>query len=136
MGSRKCIFTGKDSNTKTKILEGEAQGEEKFNWTLNVPTCLEYKERKGEGMASDLEIDIHETFYLLELARMRVKHLENKLESLQAKNNQTEEEKPSKKSIHKKDRQIKQAIHEKEVVQATEEKLEKVLEKRSSKMWE
>jgi hypothetical protein len=113
---RKCAYTGKDAESKDSVIPKKKLEQEIHNWTKEVPVCNEYKNEKTDRMPTDLEMDIQETFYLLELARMRVLYLENKLEKLQSGyKGKPKSEKPTK-SMKKKESQIKKAHHVDEVL--------------------
>lgn len=138
---RKCIFTNKESKTKRSIIPRDKADGEIHNWTLYSPMSLEYD--KENRMPTDQEMEIHETFYMLELARLKVKYLETKLKDLQEQNGNSkkppEERKktakstPKKKRKTKKEKEIEAAIHEKEVIQNTN--VSEVLENRKD-MWD
>lgn len=87
MSKRKCAYTGKDSFCSDKPLPSEVAEQEIHNWTNNLPCAVEYKESKKNQLPNDLEAEIHETFYLLEITRWKVKYLEIKLAKLQEVNN-------------------------------------------------
>lgn len=158
MSARKCIFTNKDSNTKRSIIPKSEADEEIHNWTLYSPMNMDYD--KENRMPTNHEMEMHETFYMLELARLKVKYLEMKLKDLQEKNPKPTPNEPQnnpkptpepseelellkkgnskkKKRKTKKEKEIEMAEHEKEVVQNVD--LDKALEKRRKKkkdMWE
>jgi hypothetical protein len=126
---RKCIYTNQDSDCLDKIIPSE----EVHNWTLKAPCSSIYRESKGNDLPTDLEMEIHETFYLLELSRVKIKYLEAKLLKLQ------EENKDSRKPIKKtgaakknkekiKDKQIEASIAIKEIMEDNEVKIDELLE--------
>lgn len=128
---RNCAYTGKDSLCKDNIIPRDLIEEEVHNWTNGLPSSIEYKESKGSEFPTDLEMDIHETFYLIEITRVRLKYLEQKLKRLQEQNM---ERKPIKKTGAKqakkekiKQRQIETAIVEKEIVEDNEDKIQEYL---------
>jgi hypothetical protein len=128
---RNCAYTGKDSLCKDNILPRDVIEDEIHNWANGLPSSIEYKESKGSDFPTDLEMDIHETFYLIEITRVRLKYLEKKLEKLQAQNN---ERKPIQKTGAKqkkkekiKQKQIETAIVEKEIVEDNSSKIEEYL---------
>jgi hypothetical protein len=77
---RKCIYTGKESLCRDKPMPNNLAGDEIHNWANAVPCSLEYKESKKDQMPNDIEAKIFETFYLLEIARWKVRYLELKYE--------------------------------------------------------
>jgi len=146
---RKCIYTGKDSDAKDRILPDNP-----FNWANNAPTTKEYKEKKSK-YPTELEMQANETFHLLELARNRVIFYEEKLKEIQENikkyngntenidkiqiedkitNAQPENTKISGKP-KKRDLEIKKAIEEKEIMEDSKKAIEEVLKKRSN-LWD
>lgn len=136
MSKRKCVYTNNESDCLDKVIPSE----ETHNWTLKVPCSTIYKESKGNDLPTDLEMEIHETFYMLELYRVKVKYLEAKLLKLQ------EENKGSRKPIKKtgaakknrekiKDNQIEASIAIKEIMEDNEPKIEELLETRKRSLF-
>jgi hypothetical protein len=128
---RNCAYTGKDSMCTDKVLPAEIAEQEIHNWTNKLPCSLEYKESKTDDFPTDMEAEIQETFYLLEIARWKVKFLEEKLKKLQSENNKR---KPIKKTgVAKKNKEIKKqkeievAQTVKEIVSDNEDKIEEFL---------
>jgi len=85
MAKRKCIYTGLYSNCKEKIIPSPYVGNEKHNWAINLPVNEEYRHLKDNRMPTDLEIEAHENFYLLELAKIKALYFNKKLENLDKK---------------------------------------------------
>lgn len=75
---RKCAYTGKDSFCTDKPLHSTVAGSELHNWANAMPCSIEYKESKKDDIPNDTEIKIFEVFYLLEIARLKVRYLELK----------------------------------------------------------
>jgi phosphoenolpyruvate carboxylase len=128
---RKCAYTGKESLCTDKVIPRELSDEEIHNWTNSLPCSIEYKESKGADFPNDLEAEIHETFYLLEIYRWKVKYLEKKLEILQQQNNTRRPIKKTgaaqKKKEKAKEKQIEAAIKEKQIVEDNSLKIEEFL---------
>lgn len=138
MDKRKCIYTGKEADGSDNVIPKSKAGDELHNWTNKVPCNSEYKLEKQGNMPSELEMEAHEAFTLMELHRNKAKYYELKLEEIQKKICKNTE-KIQKKSVKiqkksKKDKQIEQAYIEKEVTEP--EKYEEVLEKRKESLWE
>ena len=140
MTIRKCIYTGKDSDAKDRLLPDNP-----FNWTNTAPTTKEYKEKKGE-FPTELEMQANEIFHLLELARNRVLFYEAKLAEIQkelkkydigTEKEEKIQEKPQKNTqkTSRKDMEIKKAIEEKEILEESEKAIEEVLKKKTS-LWD
>lgn len=128
---RNCAYTGKDSLCKDNVIPRDLIEEEIHNWTNGLPSSIGYKESKASEFPTDLEMDIHETFYLIEITRIRLKYLEQKLKRLQEQNT---ERKPIKKTGARqakkekiKQKQIETAIVEKEIVEDNSSKIEEYL---------
>lgn len=85
MSRRKCIFTGEPAKIKTKILNRNfiSDQDELHNWTNGVPCSEEYEKFRGNGLPTELEMEVNECFHLLELARLRVKYYEVRLRKSQ-----------------------------------------------------
>lgn len=138
---RKCAYTGKVATSKDAVIPKKHLQNELHNWTKEVPVCNEYKNEKQDRMPTDHEMKIQETFYELELARMKVKYLENKLQNLQEvcvqfttkKQDIIPSVKPTK-GEKKKAAQIEKAYHQKDVVEEVEQEIVEYLKKRS--MWD
>ena len=92
--------------------------DELHNWCNEAPISAEYKEIKKENLPTELEMQLHETFKLLELARLRVKYYEAQLKELQDSNNKTIKKVPKKNkkpvSAIRKEKQIETAITKKQ----------------------
>lgn len=134
MDKRKCIYTGKEADGSDNVIPKSKAGDELHNWTNKVPCSSEYKLKKQGELPTELEMEAHEAFTLMELHRNKAKYYELKLEEIQKKIQKTAKkpQKTAKKS--KKDKQIEQAYIEKEVTEP--EKYEEVLEKRKESLWE
>lgn len=133
MNSRKCIYTGLDAQAKDNVIpKSELNLNELHNWANKAPVSLRYKEVKSNRMPNDLEILANETFHLLELAKLKVLYLENKLIDIQKELKKNLP--PVKKSKNaKKEREIEQAHHEVDVIKEADKKIEKTLSKRRKK---
>jgi len=132
MGKRKCAYTGQESECTDKALYKDFAEEEIHNWTNSIPCSISYKESKKDLFPTDIEAEIHETFYLLEIYKWKVKYLEKKLSTLQEKNNsRTPTEKTGvaqKNKEKKKQKEIESAIAIKEIAEDNESKIDTFLE--------
>jgi len=128
---RKCAYTGNESECTDKVLPSIEAGEEVHNWTNALPSSRDYKDSKAGEMPTDIEAEIHETFYLLELARWKVKFLEDKLSKLQANNNsrqpvkKTGAAKKNKEKIKEKQIETAKVIHD--IMEDNESKIDNFL---------
>ena len=124
MSGRKCVYTGKDANCKDKVIPHDG-GDIDHNWANTVPCNSAYKNNKGNRLPTDKEMEINETFKLLELARMKVDFFEKKLKKLQEENVTLKVKKSAKQK--RKDKEIKTAYKEKEIKEVD---LDKIVEKK------
>lgn len=153
MGSRKCVYTGKDANCTDKVIPHDG-GDIDHNWANSVPCSKEYKNRKGLNMPTEIEMELNRSFKHLELAKMDVAYWEKRIEMLRELNSTSEveksikptekpkkeqksvtlePEKASKRQKAKKEKEIKTAYKEKEIQEVD---LEKVVKKKKDKvMW-
>lgn len=83
---RDCAYSGVESTCQDKALPSYLGEDVAHNWVNSLPCSIVYKESKAGELPTDQEAEIHETFYLLELARWKVKYLELKLAKLQKEN--------------------------------------------------
>lgn len=131
MEKRPCAYTGQDSDCSDKVLPSELAGNEVHNWTNSLPTTRDYKDSKAGHAPTDIEAEIHETFYLLEIARWKTKFLEDKLLRLQQINNSRQPIKKTgaaQKNKQKiKEKQIEASIVINEVIKDNESKIDEVL---------
>lgn len=134
MSTRKCIYTGEQAGARDTILPKKSLREdEKHNWVTSVPISLEYKNFKKDRMPNDNEMEAYLLFIMLETSRVEVRYLEDKLVKIQKKLKKTL---PKIKLVsNKKAKQIEQAVHEKEIVQKSEEGLKEVLKSHNT-LWE
>lgn len=136
---RNCAYTDKESFCSDRILPKELAEDEVHNWAISMPASVDYKESKGGELPSDLEVEIHETFYLIELTKIRLKFLEKKLEKLQQINPsrgpapKSGAAQKNKEKIKKK--QIEAAIVEKEIVEDNSSKIDEFLEKKKKSLF-
>jgi len=133
---RKCVYTGVEAEAKETVLPKKAleQGE-KHNWASYVPVSLRYKEFKKDRPPTDLEFSAYETFFMLEMARMNVLCLEEKLAKTQAQIRKTLPEVNKRVVSRKKEKEIKQAVQEKKAVQASDKGMKEILDKKKN-LWE
>jgi hypothetical protein len=82
MTKRKCVYTGQDSNDKDSVIPRHLIKDE-HNWSVYVPTTSDYKQQKINRQPSELEIQAVETFYLLEMAKLKVEFYESQLAKIQ-----------------------------------------------------
>lgn len=116
MSKRNCIYTGLPAEKTDKVVPKEG-GDESHNWINSVPCSVIYKEKvKKRKLPSDLEVQAHKTFAMLELARLDVARFEKELVEIQKKickiNNISN---PLFKKHISKNKQIEIAYKEKEV---------------------
>jgi hypothetical protein len=139
VSKRKCAYTGKESLCTDRVMPKEMAQEEIHNWTNNLPCSIEYKESKAGDLPNDLEADIHETFYLLEIARWKVRFLEQKLARLQEINNTRKPVKKTgvsqKNKQVQKEKQIETAITIKEVEESNSLKIDEFLENKKKALF-
>lgn len=138
MAIRKCIYTNKDARSKDSILPKEVLGEEIYNWAAQVPCNTEYLDQKVGKIPSELEMQANEIFHLLELAKLRVVFYEQKLQTIQDKIRPTYKEivKNTPTVAEKtKEKQIKQMIVEKEVVEEITKDIDQVFAAKR-KLWD
>jgi hypothetical protein len=76
---RNCIFTNLPANTKLQISKGWS---EKHNWAKNVPCTKEYLKKRGKYPFNDIELRLVQTFYEIEVAKITIKALEDRMEHL------------------------------------------------------
>ena len=135
---RKCIYTNKEAKSKDSLFPRETLGEEIHNWTVQVPCNSEYLKSKANDQPTELEMQANEIFHLLELARLRVIFYENKLEAIQVQISTTYKEvvKTGPTVAEKtKEKQIKQMIVEKELVEEVSKDIDKLFSEKR-KLWE
>lgn len=136
--SRKCIYTGLVADAKDSLIPKiSLDEEERHNWANKVPVSSRYKNFKQYRTPTDLEVEANEIFYLIELTKLRLAHLQEKQKQIQAKLLQhlpppEELEQASK----KKAKQIEQAEHEVDVIKPAEQGLEKILKEYSKNIWD
>lgn len=111
MDIRKCVYTGLTAKCKDSLIPKNILGNEIHNWTSEVPCNIFYKEIKKEREPNELELMALEYFYLLEVAKIKVKYYEGKLREVQEKIGFKEPtpEDLFKKNENKVDRQIREA---------------------------
>lgn len=137
MSIRKCIYTGKDAESKDNVLPKKFIGDEIHNWANQAPCSAEYKNIKQDRLPSELELQANELFRLLELAKIRVKHYELKIEEIQQELGQntqkTEEKEPKKNKLTKKLKEEKTMIHEKKIIEEVD--FDKIIDERKKDIW-
>jgi hypothetical protein len=121
MTKRKCVYTGQDSNDKDSVIPRHLIKDE-HNWSVYVPTTSDYKQQKINRQPSELEIQAVETFYLLEMAKLKVEFYESQLAKIQDQINKEYEPLPvqkpknqGKNAEKKKQKQIEIAEKEKNI---------------------
>lgn len=137
MDIRKCIYTNEPSTAKDSILPKKIAGQEVHNWSNHVPCSQEYKDFKKDRAPTELEMQAHEAFHNLEMAKIRVKYYENLLSEIQAKilKNKDFIEFKNRPRTDKKEEQIQKAIREHSLLQETEDKVNELIEQKK-KLWE
>ena len=134
MSIRKCIYTGKEADSKDNVVPKKELGEELHNWTNKAPVSREYKEDKQDRMPTELEYELNKLFYKLEMAKMDVLYYSKKIEEAQRELRNKFEKKNNVKKQVKKDRQIKQAFKEKAVLDAVEDVEKEIIAKKEG-LW-
>ena len=132
---RKCIYTGEIASAKDSVVPRKALGNELHNWAGKAPVSKEYKDWKKDRMPSEDEMELNRLFHKLELAKLDVVYLETKIQKLQEKTIKEFEKRPKKiKKETKKDKEIKQAIAEKEAIEISDKAINQVIKNRKN-MW-
>lgn len=136
MSKRNCTYTGEEAKVSDNVVPKAKAGEEIHNWTNKVPCSEDYKELKQGRLPTELEMEAHGHFVLMELYRNKAKWHEEKLKEIQETLKlDLEDYKLSRKQKQtKKDRQIEQAYIEKEVTEP--KKYEEILDKRKDSLWD
>jgi hypothetical protein len=138
MTIRKCVYTGGEAKSKDSVLPKKVLGEESHNWTLHVPCNTDYKAQKGDKLPTELELQAHELFHLVELSKLRTSYYEAKLAEVQAKILEAfavpDPAKPTK-SVKIKEEQIKKAIVQKEVLEENKKDMDQFFEKKRA-LWD
>lgn len=116
MSKRKCAYTGKESECEDKVIPPSLSGGEVHNWTNRLPSSRDYKDSKAGNFPTDIEAEIQETFYLLEIARWKAKFLEDKLDKLQQENNSRQPVKKTGVAKKNKEKEKKQQIEASQVI--------------------
>jgi len=136
---RKCIFTGRESDCKTRVLPAQflSPEDEIFNWANKVPTCKEYDSVKSNRLPDDLEMLANEYFHYLELARLRVRYYEEKIAEI---NERLELRLPKEQRMSKKiSKDYDKALNLESILETTEkivdDKIQADFEK-SKKLWD
>jgi len=134
-----CVYTGRQSRVADYTVNKK---EIPHNWANKVPCNVEYRELKNGRPPTELELEANETFYLLELAKIRVKHYELKLKDIQDKINEglgIKIEKHIEKKIQKqadvKMKEMDKAVEMKEAIEIAETSVNKIIEERKKKIW-
>lgn len=83
---RTCVFTGRKSKSKSRVIHEQFCGnEEKANWVNFIPISGNYENFKKDRLPNELEMKANEYFRMLELYKLRVKFYETKLRQVQKK---------------------------------------------------
>lgn len=122
MGPKKCIYTNEEAGSKDFVMP--KADKTLHNWANRAPVSPEYQNKKKGRLPTDLEMEANRIFHLLELARLEVAYLEEKLKEVQEK------------ITGKKQDEIEKSYHIKELVEDFEEKAEEKLKKDTKKIWE
>ena len=85
MDIRKCVYTGLQAKCKDTLIPKSILGNEIHNWVSEIPCNTFYKELKKDKNPNELELMAFEYFYMLEIAKVKVKYYENKLKEVQDK---------------------------------------------------
>lgn len=143
---RKCIFTGLDAYSKSKLLFLDKTHPEIHNWSNSVPCNSDYATFKQNRSPTASEISCFNLFWQVELLKMleltkaqnqlMVEVLEQQLLKFQAINlksfNEWLKTKPENKT---KEKEIKKAYAEKEIVESLNTEIDSFFSKKS-KLWE
>jgi hypothetical protein len=151
MEKRTCVYTGKEAKAKDRPILSD---DERHNWSNRAPISLEYLPLRSSSLPTALEMEAVETFYNLEIAKLRVAYFDARLSEIQKELSKNLPEpnvgphnsKPkvdphnSKPNVgphnsKQKEREIVAAIHEKEVIQEAEKDIEEMLKDNMKKMW-
>ena len=125
---RKCIYTGKPAKLKDLVIPKPLLLEDEVhNWANKVPMSDLYR-KESDRVPTDIELEAHKYFYLLELSRLHVLYYESKLKEIQ----DTINKKRTKRSRNKKEKQEKIMYKELEV-QQMQEKIDSILKERAKK---
>ena len=125
---RKCIYTDKPAKLKDLVIPKPLLLEEEVhNWANKVPMSDLYKKDESR-LPSELELEAHKYFYLLELSKLHVLYYENKLKEIQGQINK----KRTKRSKNKKEKQEK-IMHKELEIQQMQEKIDSILKERAKK---
>lgn len=121
---RKCIYTNQEAMAKDRPLV-LGRGDSLHNWVNRAPVNSSYFESKKNRLPTDLEMEAHRLFYLLELAKFEVSYLEAKLQSVQEEITGVKQD------------QIEKSYHIKDLTEGFEEKAQSIAEKiNKPKIWE
>jgi hypothetical protein len=125
---RKCIYTDKPAKLKDLVIPKPLLLEDEVhNWANKVPMSDLYK-KVDSRLPTELELEAHKYFYLLELSRLHVLYYENKLKEIQDKINK----KKTKRRQNKREKQEKIMYKELEI-QQMQEKIDNILKERAKK---
>jgi hypothetical protein len=124
MSPRKCIYTNKEATSKDTVIP-KTCGDALHNWANRAPVNSEYQESKQSRLPTDLEMEAHRLFYLLELAKMEVSYLEARLQEVQEQITGVKQD------------QVDKAYHIKDLTEGFEEKAQDTLKKTTpKKIWD
>jgi transcription termination factor NusB len=76
---RKCVFTNEKADTRLQIPKGWS---ERHNWAKYVPCTQEYIKKRGDYPFNDIELQLIKTFYEIEVAKLTIKAMEDRMEHL------------------------------------------------------
>ena len=82
MSPRKCIYTNKQANATDTVIP-KRLGDALHNWANRAPADSEYLKGKQNRLPTDLEMEANRLFHLLELAKLEVTYLEERLKAVQ-----------------------------------------------------
>ena len=124
MNLRRCMYTNKEATSKDTVIPKDC-GDSLHNWANRGPVNFDYKEIKQSRLPTELEMNAHRTFHLLELARLEVTYLEARLKEIQEQITGIKQD------------EIDKAYHIKDLVEGFEEKIEETTKTPlKNKIWE
>ena len=129
MTVRNCVFTGLPARNRNFVVPKSADPEAAENWANAVPCHQEYNDFKKNRLPTEDEIEATKIFFKLEAARMEVALYSAKLEEIQSKIKPLFEE-------FVKEKQVKKAYIENEVVTETKVQIKDMLAERKRNLFE
>jgi hypothetical protein len=129
MSKRNCTYTNRPASQKKRVIPDKHLTDQ-HSWVNFAPVSMDTVDYKKDQLPTDLEFACHETFYLLELAKLRVQFLEAKLKQLQEKIGKTVPELEKRNISNQVERDYKKLEH----ISQSEEEANKLIEKAEKEM--